>query len=342
MFPEYTLVNSSGLEMRLTSFGCTVLSLRVPDRNGNLADVVLGFSELERYPTESPHFGCVVGRFGNRIARGRFCLDGVAYQLDCNEVAGGVPCHLHGGNPGFGKVLWNGEYVSKPGGAGVKFSRLSPDGEGGYPGNLRVEVTYWLTEQGEFRIDYFASTDRPTLVNLTHHSFFNLKGEGLGDILGHEVQIRADSFIPVGVDLIPLGEVRSVTGSALDFRTPHPVRARIEASGEEQLRVTRGYDHCWVLGESAGELISAVLVYEPQSGRTLEVLTTEPGVQFYSGNFLDGSLVGKSGRPYEFRGGLCFEPQHFPDSPNQPGFPSTILRPAQEYRSTTVYRFGVR
>lgn len=339
-FPEFTLVNPSGLEMRLTSYGCTVLSLRVPDRFGNLADVVLGFSELERYPTDSPHFGCVVGRFGNRIANGRFSLDAEEYSLNCNETAGGVPCHLHGGHVGFGKVLWDGEYVSKAGAVGVHFSRLSPDGEEGYPGNLMVHVTYWLTDAGDFQIDYLATTDRPTPVNLTHHTFFNLKGEGYGDILEHEVQIHADSFVPVGSNLIPLGQLEPVAGSALDFRKPHSIGARIEAA-EEQLRVTRGYDHCWVMRETPGELLSSAFVYEPETGRTLEVLTTEPGVQFYTGNFLDGSLRGKSGRAYEFRGGFCFEPQHFPDSPNQSAFPSTILRPGQKYISTTVYRFGV-
>lgn len=326
--------------MKLTSYGCTILSLKVPDRQGVFADVVLGFSELERYPKESPNFGCVVGRFGNRIAGGHFSLDGVEYQLACNNFPGGVPCHLHGGQVGFDKVLWDAEEVRKPGAMGVHFSRLSPDGEEGYPGNLMVHVTYWLTDTGEVQIDYTATTDRATVLNLTHHSFFNLKGEGQGDILDHEIQIHADTFVAVGADLIPLGELRAVEGTVLDFRKSRVIGETINDPAEEQLRVAKGYDHCWVLGQPNGELRLAAKVYEPKSGRTLEVLTTEPGIQFYTGNFLDGTLSGKSGAPYLFRGGLCLEPQKFPDSPNHAAFPSSVLRYGERYISTTIYRFG--
>jgi len=264
----------------------------------------------------------------------------VEYQLACNNFPGGVPCHLHGGQVGFDKVIWDAQEVRKPGATGVHFSRLSPDGEEGYPGNLMVHVTYWLTDAGEVQIDYTATTDRATVVNLTHHSFFNLKGEGQGDILDHEIQINADTFVAVEADLIPLGELRAVEGTVLDFRKPGVIGNTINDPTEEQLQVANGYDHCWVLGDSNGELRLAAKVYEPKSGRTLEVLTTEPGIQFYTGNFLDGTLSGKSGAPYLFRGGLCLEPQKFPDSPNQAAFPSCVLREGEKYVSTTIYRFG--
>lgn len=339
-FRVYTLRNTPGTEMVVTNYGCTVMSLRVPDRSGALADVVLGFSNPERYPIDSPHFGCVVGRFGNRIAHGRFSLDGKEYRLRCNNSPAGVDCHLHGGPLGFDKAFWNTEPVTRTGATGLRFSRLSPDGEEGYPGNLELEMTYWLTDANEFQIEYRAHTDQATPINLTHHSYFNLRGEGSGDILDHWIQIYSDAFVAVGNDLIPSGILQAVQGTALDFRDPHRIGERIQQE-EEALLVARGYDHCWVLGQGPQSLRPAAFVTEPQSGRTLEVLTTEPGIQFYSGNFLDGSLCGKSGEPYGFRSGFCLEPQHFPDSPNQPAFPTTILRPGQEYVSQTVYRFGV-
>ncbi|MEY5026080.1 MAG: Aldose 1-epimerase precursor [Verrucomicrobiota bacterium] len=340
-FPVFVLRNASGGELTVTSYGCTVLSLKVRDRRGEWGDVVLGFAELERYPRESPHFGCVVGRFGNRIARGRFSLDGRDYQLECNNFPGGVGCHLHGGVRGFDKRVWEAERVQGPYGSGVRFSRVSADGEEGYPGEVQLEVTYWWSDADEFRIEYVARADRATPLNLTHHSYFNLRGEGEGDVLDHVVRIASERMVAVGADLIPTGELRAVAGGPLDFREAQRIGERIEAA-DEQLQFARGYDHCWVLQEKAGPLLCAADVYEPTSGRTLEVWTTEPGVQFYTGNFLDGTLRGKSGRAYPFRGGFCLEPQHFPDSPNQPAFPSAVLRPGAEYRSTTVYRFGVR
>lgn len=341
LYPEFTLTTSGGVSVKLSSFGCTVQSVHVPDREGNIADVALGFHEIERYETESPYFGCVVGRFGNRIAGGRFSLDGKAYTLACNNFPGGVPCHLHGGLRGFNRVAWDAEAVRVGEVPGVRFSRVSPDGEEGYPGNLEVSVTYWLSGAGDLRMEYVARTDRATPINLTHHSYFNLKGEGDGDILDHEIQLEADALVAVGSDLIPTGVLMPVSGGALDFTQRRRIGARIEEASDEQLRLAKGYDHCWVVRGRVGDLRRAAKVWEPKSGRTLEVWTSEPGVQFYTGNFLDGSLTGKSGRVYPFRGGFCLEPQHFPDSPNQPGFPSTILRPGGEYRSETIYRFGV-
>jgi aldose 1-epimerase len=337
----YTLGNAAGMRARILDYGGTVVSLEVPDREGKLADVVLGFSKLEDYLARSPYFGCIVGRYGNRIAAGRFTLDGREYKLATNNEPGGMPCALHGGLKGFDKVVWKAERVSKPEAEGLKLRYVSKDGEEGYPGNLDVTVTYWVTADNALMIFYSAATDKKTPVNLTHHGYFNLKGEGNGDILGHELRLLAANFTPVNKGLIPTGEIRPVQGTPFDFTAPHAIGERIGAD-DEQLRFGGGYDHNWVLDAQEGGLALAATVYEPGSGRVMEVSTTEPGIQFYCGNFLDGTLTGKSGKPYPHRSGFCLETQHYPDSPNQPGFPSTILEPGKTYRSQTVYRFTVK
>lgn len=333
----YTLVNKNGCEMKITNYGCIIVSLKVPDKVGALGDVVLGYDTLEEYVENNPYFGAVVGRYGNRIGGAKFTLDGVEYPLAVNDGEN----HLHGGLKGFDKVLWTGEEVSSKEGPAAKFSYLSVDGEEGYPGNLSVEITYTLTNDNRLKIDYLATTDKKTVLNLTHHSYFNLAGAGSGDILGHEMMIVADKFIPTRPGLIPTGELRDVEGTPFDFNTPTTIGARI-GQDDEQLLTGGGYDHCWVLNKSEdGALELGVRVYEPMSGRVMEVHTTEPGVQFYSGNFLDGSNVGKGGKVYEYRTAICLEAQHFPDSPNQPQFPSVVLGPGEEYRKTTIYKFAV-
>lgn len=337
----FTLTNSHGIKLRVMNYGAIVLSLEVPDRNGKPGDVVLGYRTLDEYIKDTPYFGAVVGRYGNRIANGKFTLDGKTYTLATNNSPGGIPCSLHGGLKGFDKVVWDAEGVEKPGAQGVKFHYRSKDGEEGYPGNLDMTVTYWLTDNNEWQIDYGATTDKATPVNVTQHSYFNLRGEGNGDILGHEVTLNASKFTPVTAGLIPTGELRPVSGLPFDFTNPHPIGERVD-SKDEQIRFGNGYDHNWVLDNQGGALALAATVYEPTTGRVMEVLTTEPGIQFYSGNFLDGSLTGKSGKPYPFRSGLALETQHYPNSPNQPSFPGTILEPGQELKSTTVYRFSVR
>ena len=334
----YTLANARGIRADISDYGATVVRLQVPDREGRFDDVVLGFIRVEDYAHATSYYGAVIGRHCNRIARGRFTLEGQTYTLATNNSPGGVACHLHGGRVGFDKVFWHAEPVSRIGAAGLKMRYLSRDGEEGYPGNLDVTVHYWLQDDDSLRVDYLATTDRPTPVNLTQHSYFNLKGEGNGDILDHHVTIHSRHFTPVDSGLIPTGEIAPVQGTPFDFTSPHAIGERIDA-GHPQLEVARGYDHNWVLDSQAGRLALAATVHEPASGRTLEVLTNKPGVQFYAGNFLDGSSVGKSGQPYRFRSGFCLETQHFPDSPNQPGFPSVILRPGQVYRSTTLFRF---
>jgi aldose 1-epimerase len=337
----FTLTNQHGIKLRAMTYGAIVLSVETPDRNGTLGDIVLGYKTLGEYLTESPYFGAVVGRFGNRIAQGKFSVDGKAYNLATNNEPGGIKCALHGGLKGFDKVVWHGERLTKDGAQGVKFTYLSKDGEEGYPGNLSVSVTYWLTNDNEWRIDYTATTDKATPVNITQHSYFNLRGEGNGDILGHELSIKADKFIPVTVGLIPTGELRNVAGTPFDFTQAHRIGDRVN-NQDEQLKFGGGYDHNWVLNQQKGKLSLAATAYEPNTGRYLEVLTTEPGLQFYSGNFLNGKLVGKSGRPYQFRNGFCLETQHYPDSPNQPTFPSTLLKPGQTLKSSTVYRFSAK
>jgi aldose 1-epimerase len=335
----YTLKNARGTEVRALDYGGIILSLRVGDRNGRFDDVVLGYDSLKDYVRASPYFGAIIGRYGNRIARGRFTLDGRTYTLAKNNG----PNHLHGGLRGFDKVVWDVESFESPDGVGLVMRYTSPDGEEGYPGTLRATVTYTLTARNELIFDYHATTDRATPVNLTQHSYFNLAGDGQGDILGHVVTLNADHFTPVDSTLIPTGEIRSVTGTPFDFRTPTPIGARI-AQDDEQLRYGRGYDHNVVLnkgGDGGGQTVAA-RVYEPTSGRLMEIYTTEPGLQFYSGNFLDGSLRGKKGVVYKHRYGFAMETQHFPDTPNKPAFPSAILRPGEEYRSRTIYAFSVQ
>jgi aldose 1-epimerase len=306
--------------------------LKAPDRTGRSAEVTLGFDDLEAYLKRS-FFGSLVGRYGNRIGGGRFTLDGTVYTLPRNNG----PNTLHGGPRGFDKVLWAGREIPGPGGPAVELTYVSPDGEQGFPGTLRTRVVYSLDEEGALRIEYEAVTDKPTVVNLTNHAYFNLAGPGEGDILGHELFIDADRFTAVGPGLIPTGELRRVEGTPFDFRRPTAIGARIDAK-DAQLELGGGYDHTFVLNGEAGTLRLVARVLEPRSGRVLEVLTTEPGVQLYTGNFLDGSVVGRGGRAYGRRSGFCLETQHYPDSPNQPSFPSTVLRPGETYRSTTVYR----
>ncbi|HKY45559.1 MAG TPA: aldose epimerase family protein [Pyrinomonadaceae bacterium] len=331
----YTLKNIHGMEARITNYGGIVVSLTAPDRNRAYADVVLGFNDLENYLTKNdPYLGAIIGRYGNRIAKGRFKLNGVEHKLAVNNGEN----HLHGGIKGFDKVVWTGREMKTPNGPAVVLSYLSKDGEEGYPGNLRVRVTYTLTNKNELRIDYSATTDKATVINLTHHSYFNLLGEGNGNILDHRVTINGDRFLPTDAGSIPTGELAKVAGTPFDFLKPTAIGARIEQD-HEQLKFGNGYDHTWVINGRPGTLRHAATVTEPSQGRVMEVWTTEPGVQFYTGNFLDGSLTGKSGKPYPRRSGFCLETQHYPDSPNQPSFPTTTLRRGATYRSTTIYRF---
>ncbi len=327
----YTLNNSHGLRARIMTYGAIVVSLEVPDRVGKVADVTLGYDSLEGYLETTPYFGAIVGRYGNRIAKGKFTLDGVEYTLATNNGEN----HLHGGIKGFDKVVWTAEPVREDDAVGVAMSYLSPDGEEGYPGNLKCVVTYWITENNELKVTYRAETDRATPVNLTHHSYFNLAGQGTGDILGHELMLNADRYTPVDAGLIPTGELRAVAGTPFDFTTPHTI-------GERIAQVEGGYDHNFVLNREGADLTLAARVVEPSSGRVMEIFTTEPGIQFYAGNFLDGSITGKVGKIYQKHYGFCLETQHFPDSPNHDHFPSTILRPGETYQSSTVHRFSNR
>ena len=330
----YTLTNANGVEVKITSYGGIVVSLKAPDRDGKFEDVVLGFDTLEEYiEKNSPFFGVLVGRYANRIANGKFSLNDIDYTLACNDGDN----HLHGGIKGFDKVVWEAKEVSD----GLELAYLSADGEEGYPGNLAVTVTYTLSENDELKIEYAAMTDVDTIVNLTNHSYFNLAGAGDGDVLGHELMINADRFTPVDEGLIPTGELASVVDTPMDFTQATPIGARIEED-YEQIQFAGGYDHNWVLNGVGKSPPLAAQVYEPSSGRVLEVYTTEPGVQFYSGNFLDGTITGKSGKVYHHRYGFCLETQYFPDSPNKPHFPSTVLRPGENYTQTTIFKFSVK
>lgn len=331
----FMLTNASGGQVGITEYGGIVVSLKVPDRHGEFGDVVLGFDTLDAYIADTPYFGAITGRYANRIAGGRFSLDGTDYELAVNNP----PNALHGGIKGFDKVVWNGEPNAE--GDGVVFKYVSADGEEGYPGTLTAQVTYTWTDDHELLIDYEATTDKPTVLNLTNHSYFNLKDGGASPILDHELTIDADRYTPVDETSIPTGELAALEGTPLDFRQPAAIGARI-GDDHEQLRFGAGYDHNYVLNRESESLALAATVYEPESGRVMEVLTTEPGVQFYSGNFLDGHHVGKGGVAYEHRSGLCLETQHYPDSPNQPEFPSTVLRPGETYSTQTVYRFSTR
>ena len=335
----YTLTNRHGMTAKVMTYGATLTELWVPDAKGALANVVLGYDKIEPYLAGVPYFGSTVGRVGNRIANARFTLNGQTAKLAANDGKN----HLHGGLKGFDKVVWKAETVSSPGGGAVRFTYRSPDGEEGYPGTLDVAVVYTLTDDNGLRIDYTATTSKPTPVNLTNHSYFNLAGDGVGDILGHVLMIAADEFTPVDAGLIPTGELKPVKGTVFDFTAPTAIGARI---AQVPIAPPVGYDHNYVLRRPArtddpSTPRLAARVVEPGSGRTMEVLTTEPGIQFYSGNFLDGTITGKSGHVYRHRTGFCLETQHFPDSPNQPAFPSTILKPGETYRSRTVFTFGV-
>ena len=329
----YTLTNKAGLEARITTYGAILVSLKLPDRNGLFADVNLGFDGLEGYLGTHPYFGAIIGRYGNRIAKARFTLDGVAYALPPNNNGN----TLHGGIRGFDKVVWAAEPVRSADGAGVKLAYLSKDGEEGFPGNLSVTVVYTLTDANELRIDYEAVTDRKTPINLTNHAYWNLKGEGRGDVLGHVLRLEADAITAVdsAANLIPTGEIAPVAGTPFDFTAPHAIGERIG-------QVEGGYDHNFVLRSGGGTLAAAARIEEPESGRVLEIWTDQPGIQLYTGNFLDGTVVGKGGKAYQKHFAFCLETQHFPDSPNHPNFPSTILEPGQTYRTTTVHKFSVK
>ena len=331
----YTMTNSRGMEVRAMNYGGIIVSLRVPDKKGVLADVVLGFDTLDAYLNNKPYFGAIIGRYANRIANGKFTLNGAGYRLARNNGMNS----LHGGLKGFDKVLWRGEQFENNQGIGVVFTYTSKNGEEGYPGNLKAKVTYTLTDQSELQIEYQATTDEATPVNLTNHSYFNLASEGNGDILKHNLILNADRFTPVDSTLIPAGELRSVAGTPFDFTKPTAIGARIDTNNE-QLAIAHGYDHNFVLSRKGSGLELAGRVHEPQRGRALEVYTTEPGVQFYTGNFLDGTIIGKHGHAYNKHAGLCLETQHFPDSPNHSNFPWTILKPEQTYHSRTVYKFS--
>jgi aldose 1-epimerase len=346
----YTLTNANGMVAVISDYGATVVKLTAPDRAGKFEDVVLGYGTLEEYtrPGHSPYFGCIAGRYANRIANAKFTLDGKTYSLAANNTPSGQPCSLHGGIKGFDKKVWKAKGASREGAQGVELGYRSVDGEEGYPGNLELSVTYLLTADNVLRIEYRATTDKPTPLNATNHSYFNLKGEGEGDVLGHQLLLNASRFTPVNAGLIPLGELRPVAGTPMDFTVPIAIGDRIDQN-DEQLRFGGGYDHNWVIDRSDGSLVLAAKVIEPTTGRILEVHTTEPGVQLYTGNFLPkpdapaaDQQVGKRGKNYHYRNAFCLETQHYPDSPNQPAFPSSIVKPGTPYVSTTEFRFSAR
>ncbi|MEM1119264.1 MAG: aldose epimerase family protein [Bacteroidota bacterium] len=334
----YTLSNKNGMKVAISNYGGIVQAIEVPDKDGNIADVVLGFDSLSGYlGSANPYFGGIIGRYGNRIAKGKFRLNGVDYKLVKNNDAN----HLHGGTKGFDKVLWQAKEMAGGDAKGVELTYTSKDMEEGYPGNLNVKVFYLLNNQNELLIRYEANTDKPTHCNLTNHTYFNLKGEGKGDILDHQIKINADWMTPVDKTLIPTGKLMPVKGTPFDFRVQKPVGKDI-AVDHPQIKFGNGYDHNFVIGETDGRRVAVANVYEPTTGRFMEVLSEEPGVQFYTGNFLDGKIAGKNGHQYPFRSGFCLETQHYPDSPNQEKFPSTVLNPLEMYRTSTVYRFSVR
>jgi aldose 1-epimerase len=329
----FTLRNANGVEAQICNYGGIVTSLKVPDRTGKFGDVVLGYDNLDDYLKSSPFFGAMVGRYGNRIAKGRFTLDGVEYKLATNNG----PNSLHGGIKGFDKEVWQSKSLVTPDGPALELSYVSKDGEEGFPGTLTVTAVYTLTRDNGLRLEYTATTDKDTVVNLTQHSYFNLAGKG--DVLGHQLYLNASRFTPVDSTLIPTGELRSVEGTPFDFRKPTAIGARINQD-DQQLKLGNGYDHCFVVDKPMGKLGLLARVTEPTTGRVLEAYSTEPGVQFYTGNFLDGTLTGKGGWVYQFRNGFCLEPQHYPDSPNHPEFPSVVLKPGQVYRNTIIFKFS--
>lgn len=332
---EYTLTNANGIEIKIITYGGIITSILVPDRNGEMTNVVLGFDNLADYETRNPFFGAITGRYANRIANATFMLNGQKYTLAANDGT----CSLHGGLKGFDKRVWSGHEVQNEAGVGVELSYLSPDGEEGYPGNLSTKVVYTLSNDNELSIDYSATTDKATVINLTNHSYFNLAGNGSGTIENHVVTINADRYTPVNASLIPTGELAPVEGTPLDFRQPRRIGDRIRSS-HPQMVLGRGYDHNFVINTKPSQSLTlAARVSEPSSGRVMEVLTNEPGIQLYTGNFVDGTLVGSSGGTYRQGDGFCLETQHFPDSPNQPAFPSTVLNPGDTYQTTTVFKF---
>lgn len=333
---QYTLTNAGGIEMKVIDYGGIITSLKVPDKDGNFEDIVLGYDNLDGYVASSPYFGAIIGRYGNRIANGTFILDSVEYSLAKNDNSN----HLHGGEKGFDKVVWDASVVDNEEGVGLVLTYTSPDGEEGYPGKLDVTVTYLLANDSTLTFDYKANTDKRTVVNLTQHSYFNLAAMK-ENILGHVVQINASHFLPVDSTLIPTTELKPVEGTPFDFTEPKEVGLEIGVE-DQQIQYGLGYDHCWVLDKEGDELSFAASVYEPESGRFMEIFTTEPGVQFYTGNFLDGSITGKDGKVYNQRSGLCLETQHFPNSPNEPDFPSVILNPGEEYHTVTKTKFSTR
>ncbi|MBN1299957.1 MAG: galactose mutarotase [Melioribacteraceae bacterium] len=330
----YTISNNNGLSADIINYGAIVVSLNVPDRSGNADDIIFGFEDLEGYEKDNSFQGSIVGRYGNRIREGKFKIDGTEYQLSLNDG----PNHLHGGFKGFNKVLWTVEGHSKN---LVKLSYLSADGEEGYPGNVKIEVTYTLTDKNELQIDYKGTTDAVTILNPTSHCYFNLTGNPESSILDHELMINADKFTPVDNTLIPTGEIIPVEGTPMDFREPALIGKRINED-TDQIKYGRGYDHNWVLNDYTGDVRSAATLYDSSSGRFMEVLTDQPGLQFYSGNFLDGSMIGKSGKKYNWRTALCLEAQKYPDSPNKPEFPSAVLKPGEVYKQSTIYKFSTR
>lgn len=330
----FTLTNSNGNVLKLSSFGARIIWIEVPDRNGKKENITFGFDTFDGMINGDPYFGSVVGRYANRIAKGKFTLDGVEYTLALNNG----PNSLHGGPGGWHSVVWDGDEVRNSQSPAVKFTYHSPDMEEGYPGNMHVEVTYTWTDKDEIIIDYLCTTDKKTVLNITNHAYFNLQGAGNGDILGHELMINASRFVAVDSTLIPTGELRPVEGTPFDFKTPHTVGERIEED-YDQLKLGKGYDHTFVL-DNVNEVIATV--YDPSTGRFMEVFTDQPGVQFYCGNFLNGTLKGHGGKPYIYRSGLCLETGHYPDSPNHPDFPTTVLNPGETFKSRTVYRFSVK
>ncbi|MDW7692056.1 aldose epimerase family protein [Flammeovirgaceae bacterium SG7u.111] len=334
----YTLENANGMVVKVTNYGGIITSILTPDKSGEFGEITLGFDSVADYENYSPYFGALIGRYGNRIANGKFSLDGVDYELVQNNGKN----HLHGGTKGFDKVVWAAEEFKTEEGAGLTLTYLSKDMEEGYPGNLNVEVLYFLTNSDELEVTYKATTDKKTIVNLTQHAYFNFTDNAKTDILDHEVMIASDKLVPVDETLIPTGELTSVEGTPFDFNIPIKIGEKIEEENE-QLKYGLGYDHCFVLKkEKQDSLELAATVYDPESGRFMELYTTEPAIQFYSGNFLDGSFVGRGGVSYNFRDALCLEPEHYPDSPNQSDFPSTVLNPGEEYYTKTVYSFSVK
>ncbi len=332
---QYTLTNANGIEMKVITYGGIITSLKLPDREGNFADVVLGYDNLEGYLVQNPYFGAIIGRYGNRIAKGVFTLDSVQYELVQNNIGN----HLHGGNVGFDKVVWQAEPLTIENAVGLKFTYKSKDMEEGYPGNLDVTVNYILGDDNTLTFEYFATTDKKTIVSLTNHAYYNLTGKP-GDILSHELKINANAYLPVDSTLIPL-QPENVQGTPFDFTNAKVIGKDIETD-HVQLKNGGGYDHCWILNKSDDALNFAASLYDPGTGRFMEVFTTEPGIQFYSGNFLDGTITGKGGVVYKYRTGLCLETQHYPDSPNRPDFPTTTLNPGEEYRTKTVTKFSIK